>query len=176
MENEALLKEILAEVKAGKRALGEELTKVINEKFDDLGKGTDKKLARYAEETDRKFNLFAKEIDKKLAQYTEEIDKKLAQYTEETDKKLAQYSKETDDKLNKLDRKTDEKFDKFSKEIANEIREVADLICRKFDARFKELEDRYILDKKEHEIFKAQISKLQTGEEILEKRINKAYA
>ena len=154
MENEALLKEILAEVKAGKRALGEELTKVINEKFDDLGKETDKKLAGYAEETDRKFNLFAKEIDKKLAQY----------------------SKETNDKINKLDRKTDEKFDKFSKEIANEIREVADLICRKFDARFKELEDRYILDKKEHEIFKAQISKLQTGEEILEKRINKAYA
>ena len=32
------------------------------------------------------------------------------------------------------------------------------------------------LNLKEHEIFKAQIEKLQLGHEILEKSINKAYA
>ena len=45
-----------------------------------------------------------------------------------------------------------------------------------FIKKFRKLEDMHKLNLKKHEIFKAQIEKLQLGHEILEKSIKKAYA
>ena len=150
--------------------MNEMLEKILNEV-----QGLKKEMNLRFKEQDERIEARFKEQDERIEARFKEQDERIEARFKEQDERIESRFKQQDDRISAEFKIIYEKFDTQTKEIAQELRTMADFIYERDKKLIKGLEkkiDQEIeYNKAAHEVYDARFRKLELGQASLEARV-----
>ena len=150
--------------------MNEMLEKILNEV-----QGLKKEMNLRFKEQDERIEARFKEQDERIEARFKEQDERIEARFKEQDERIESRLKQQDDRISAEFKIIYEKFDTQTKEIAQELRTMADFIYERDKKLIKGLEkkiDQEIeYNKAAHEVYDARFRKLELGQASLEARV-----